>query len=170
MHLSIRNLIGALVALIGVLLVLSLIGTMHAGMWGTASQTEHAAPSPLDLKTTASGDIIAPEITPTMQAVLEESKGFQALVSYTDRGFEPRSLSIEKGDTVRFTNNSIRDLWVASSGTPYPRGGDTCGESAFDSCIALKPLEFWEFTFDATGEWQYTDNLHKEFTGTVRVR
>ena len=117
-----------------------------------------------------------PPLTPMMKAVLEKSKGFQALVSYTDRGFEPNSVTINKGEAIRFTNNSSQDLlWVASvatgtiSGSIYPSGKEPCGQSAFDSCATLKPHEFWEFTFDVVGTWSYTDNLHKDRTGTVRV-
>ncbi len=167
---STKSLLGTLVALIGILLILSVWGALQGGMWKTMLVPLQEKPSPLTLQTTPSGEIIAPEMTATMKAVLEQSEGFQALVSYTERGFEPRTLSIEAGDTVRFTNNSIRDLWVASSGTPYPGGGEACGQSAFDSCVALAPLEFWEFTFAEEGEWQYVDNLHKEFSGTVQVR
>ncbi len=167
---STKHLMGALIALVLFLLVLSAWGVIQTRLLEGGTMPESAAPSPLDLETTASGEIIAPEITKTMQQVLEESTGFQALVSYTERGFEPQALSIKQGDTVRFTNNSVRDLWVATVGSPHPPTGENCGASAFDSCVALKPLEFWEFTFAEEGEWQYVDNLHKEFSGTVQVQ
>ena len=114
-----------------------------------------------------------PPLTAEMKAVLAKSHGFQVLVSYTDRGFEPATATIKKGETIRFTNNSSDDLWVAATGTSgavYPGKGNECGQSAFDSCLALKPHEFWEFTFDATGTWGYADNLHKNKTGIVHVK
>jgi len=114
-----------------------------------------------------------PPLTPMMKAVLEKSKGFQALVSYTDRGFEPADVTLQKGEAVRFTNNSRGDLWVAATGTSgpvYPSSGNECGQSAFDSCLSLKPNEFWEFTFDVAGTWSYADNLHKDKTGIIRVQ
>jgi plastocyanin len=115
-----------------------------------------------------------PPLTPEMQAVLAKSHGFQALVSYTDRGFEPSTITIKKGETVRFTNNSSGDLlWVASTGTMsgkvYPADSAACGQSAFDVCQSLKPHEFWEFTFTAAGTWSYQNNLDPSQTGIVRV-
>ncbi len=158
-----------LAALILVLVVLSfsalLIDRMRDGVFTPFAREV----SPLTLEVNADGVIIPPPMTETMKTVLEKSSGFQALVSYTDRGFEPQALSIKQGGTVRFTNNSPREIWVASVGVPYPSGSADCGQSAFDSCVVLKPLEFWEFTFNEKGEWTYADNLHKEFTGKVRV-
>ncbi len=115
-----------------------------------------------------------PPLTPEMQQVLATSHGFQALVSYTDRGFEPASASIKKGDTIRFTNNSSQDLWISAAGTAagkvYPGTGNDCGASAFDSCLVLKPHEFWEFTFTLAGTWSYRNNLNPNDTGVVKVK
>lgn len=108
-----------------------------------------------------------------MEAILAASDGFQYLVSYTDGGFEPPTLSVKRGETVRFTNNSQSDLWVASiamqGGTVYP-GQSDCGASAFGTCAALKPQEFWEFTFDAVGTWSYKNNSDAAKTGTITVK
>lgn len=103
-------------------------------------------------------------------AQLKASHGFQALVSYTDRGFEPMNLVMKKGDAVRFTNNSSGDLWVAASGSsahPVYPGTSSCGTSAFDTCKALKSGEFWEFTFAKAGTWDYANNVDKTRVGTV---
>ena len=113
-----------------------------------------------------------PPLTPMMKDVLEESKGFQALVSYTDRGFEPADVVVQKGETVRFTNNSQVDLWIAAvstSGSVYPSTGKGCGQSAFDSCVPLSPREFWEFTFGVAGTWSYQNNLNMPDVGIVHV-
>lgn len=117
---------------------------------------------------------VPPPMTELMTQVLAESTGFQHLVSYTDGGFVPQMLDVKKGETVRFTNNASGDLWVAASQTGdnplYPSGPDEmCGQSAFDSCVSLKPLEFWEFTFNASGEWSYRNNASSEDFGVIRV-
>ena len=111
-----------------------------------------------------------PPYTKQVEAQLAASNGFQELVSYTDRGFEPKHISIAKGDTVRFTNNSYRELWVAASANPYPSAQSACGSSAFDSCRALKSGEFWEFTFGVAGTWPYVNNLDKSKGGVVTVQ
>ncbi|MDO8576016.1 MAG: hypothetical protein Q7R90_01745, partial [bacterium] len=97
-----------------------------------------------------------------------QSKGFQYLVSYTDRGFEPTRLTVKQGETVRFTNNSSEGLWVAAGGEKlYPGVVNGCGSSALDSCRPIGQGEFWEFTFDAAGTWMFSNNIDKEKSGTV---
>ena len=105
-------------------------------------------------------------------AQLEKSRGFEVLVSYTDGGFEPDEAVIERGQSIRFTNNSSGVLWVAAAGDDesprYPGLGD-CGASLFDTCTALAPNEFWEFTFEEIGTWAFQNNVDKGKTGIVRV-
>lgn len=112
-----------------------------------------------------------PPYTEEIDAQLKASKGFSLLVSYTDGGFEPQTAEIEKGETVRFTNNSSHDMWVAASGemgSVYP-GPGTCGQSAFDICKAIGRGMFYEFTFDEAGIWGYHDNSEPIKTGKVVV-
>lgn len=124
-------------------------------------------PAMQETSTGASAHLPSPEVL----AQLEHSKGFQAFVSYTDRGFEPSEVTIQQGETIRWTNNSSKDLWIASDGGAlYPREANDCGSSGFDSCKALKPGDFWEFTFDTKGSWVYLNNLQKETTGVVHVK
>ena len=120
-----------------------------------------------------SGTIPPPPMTPATREKLEKSHGFQALVSYTDEGFEPREVTIKKGQTIRFTNNSSRDLWVAASADTsdslYPAVVNGCGSSAFDSCGPIAPQDFWEFTFDSAGAWTFVNNLDKAKSGVAHV-
>jgi plastocyanin len=114
-----------------------------------------------------------PPLTPEVQAQLAASHGFQMLVSYTNQGFQPTSATIKKGDTIRFTNNSSHDLWIAASGTsanPVYPGSSDCGATALDTCKSLKPGDFWEFTFTKSGTWGYQNNLQKNDIGTVQVK
>lgn len=115
-----------------------------------------------------------PAMTAVMRQVLEKSNGFQLLVSYTDDGFQPSHAYINEGDTVRFTNNSSERLWVAAApvhnGTIYPGGPESCGQSDFDSCLALEPREFWEFTFEQKGVWGYTNAADTAHTAALEVR
>lgn len=103
---------------------------------------------------------------------------FHALVSYTDDGFSPATVAIERGQTVRFVNNAAENTWPASAVHPthtiYPGSGiDKCDtpeqSTIFDACRALLPGEFWEFTFTEAGEWRYHDHTHAFHTGSVVV-
>lgn len=114
-----------------------------------------------------------PPFTPAVQAQLAASHGFQYLVSYTGSGFQPKTLTVKKDETVRFTNNSSENLWVAangSSGAVYPAGStNECGQSAFDSCMTIGKGEFWEFTFNTAGTWSYKNNQDASRTGVIVV-
>ncbi len=153
------------------LLVLLVVVVCIALVWYLfAGAPRHGAP-------TSSGESAAqvtpPPFTPEIAKQLEQSHGFQMLVSYTDRGFEPLRASIKTGDTVRFTNNSSRTLWIAASpigDTKIYPGSSDCGASALDTCKALKPLEFWEFTFSQSGTWGYQNNLSKDDVATIQVK
>src|SRR3989344_4513846 len=143
---------------VGVVTLVVVVGGSYALMQSPLSNSEAGT-------TRATAKFTPPPLSAAMQAVLAKSNGFQLLVSYTDRGFEPPAATIKKGQTVRFTHNSSRDLWVAATGTAgavYPGTGKECGQSAFDSCFSLKPQEFWEFTFEVAGTWSYADNLRSE--------
>lgn len=112
-----------------------------------------------------------PAYTPAVEAQLAASNGFEEVVSYTSRGFEPAKIAIPKGDTIRWTNNSHNDLWVAAGGGAlYPGAQDVCGSSAFDSCRVIKSGEFWEFTFTKAGTWSYVNNMDKTKGGAVTVQ
>lgn len=119
-----------------------------------------------------SGEAPMPEYTDAVAAKLEKGKGFAALVSYTDHGFEPTIVTIREGESVRFTNNSSRELWIASSGEKvavYPRSVESCGSSDLDSCEPFSPQDFWEFTFDRSGTFEVVNNLDKTTSGFVHV-
>src|SRR5580658_8206279 len=49
---------------------------------------------------------------PTPQDEVSAQQPFQYLVSYTVSGFHPTSLSIQEGQTVRFTNNSSDTITI----------------------------------------------------------
>lgn len=118
------------------------------------------------------GEAPIPEFTEEIQQRLEQSGGFQSLVSYTDGGFEPTTLTVKRGDTVRFTNNSSDDVWIAAYGTNgqlYPRTKEGCGSSDLDSCAPIAPMDFWEFTFEREGEWNVANNLDKRMRVMVTV-
>lgn len=159
-----------LIALVGLLAFLAILSLLPQPSPRTIEQMSDARRIPAeDIRL---GQAPIPEFTDETKAKLEKSTGFQHLISYTDHGFEPSRLTSKRGETVRFTNNSSYDLWVAADGRSvqiYPRSKSTCGSSDLDSCESFSPQDFWEFTFDVAGEWHIINNLDKTKGAIVRV-
>ena len=96
-------------------------------------------------------------------------------VIYTDSGFSPASVEISAGDSVTFTNNASRTMWVASAMHPthsmYPeKSSDNCLGSSFDACKDLSQGESWSFTFNSVGSWKYHNHMRAVDGGTVVVK
>lgn len=91
----------------------------------------------------------------------EDSKNKIAMRSV---GFEPSTLTVEKGTKVIFRNDEIKDRWPASDPHPahsiYPE---------FDPKVPIKSADQWLFVFDKVGEWNFHDHLYPEFKGTIKV-
>lgn len=99
---------------------------------------------------------------------------FQYVVDYTDTGFQPANLSIKKGETVRFFNESSLPLQVDSyaigTAALYPDDQhSSCRGSTFDSCNVLPPQHFWEFTFTHEGVWSYHNDVATQHIGVIQV-
>ena len=108
----------------------------------------------------------------------EMSEESTIVIQYTDEGYAPSSLTIERGQTVTFMNASSRETRPASAMHPthtvYPGSGiEKCGtddeSGIFDACHGLKPGEGWSFTFDEIGTWKYHDHLNGGHFGSVLV-
>lgn len=136
-------------------------------LWQSYSQPgETGTPSPTPT---------TPTPTPATPTPTPPASTTAVTVAYTDAGYSPSSVTIKKGQAVRFVNNSTsQDVWPASAVHPthsvYPeKSALDCLGSSFDACKGLKPGESWEFTFNSVGEWRYHDHLHPSKTGTVVV-
>ena len=98
------------------------------------------------------------------------------MVTSTDDGYSHKEVSITKGNTVIFKNDSSRAVWTASAMHPthlvYP-GTDIkdCNTEKvmFDACVGIEPGEEWEFQFNEVGEWGYHDHLRPSNYGKVIV-
>jgi plastocyanin len=148
-------------------IVLLAFGVLMLAAWGIVRMSAQNVAT-----TTVPGEATEPP-SPEIMAYLAKSTGFQYLVSFTERGFEPSTITIKKGETVRFINNSSEDLWVSAtgdSGAVYPGTGKECGQSSFDTCKTLKKGEFWEFTLADEGAWSYHNNFDLERMGVIVVK
>jgi len=102
-----------------------------------------------------------------------EQKKTENLVEITAAGFNPNTLTINRGDTVVFVNKEAKSHWPASAVHPshdvYPETGGCIG-SKFDSCRGLNQGETFTFRFDYEGTWRYHDHLNPGLTGTIIVQ
>lgn len=111
---------------------------------------------------------------PQVGVAASSSDPFDALITFTGEAFEPAELTIKKGTRVRFLNASDTVTWPASAVHPthslYPeKRAEDCLGSAFDACRELNKGEFFDYTFNYTGEWRYHDHSHAYYTGAVLV-
>ena len=86
------------------------------------------------------------------------------VVTYTDSGFSPSTLTVKAGDTVVFKNESSSAFWPASAVHPthelYPE---------FDAKAAISLGSTYSFTFNRVGTWKYHNHLNASHTGTIVV-
>lgn len=100
-------------------------------------------------------------------------------ITYSDAGFSPKSVSIKKGDTVEFHNESDGEMWPASAKHPthtvYPGSGiEKCDAQAdsgtlLDACTKIASGDSWSFVFNEVGEWFYHNHLKSSDFGSVVV-
>lgn len=104
--------------------------------------------------------------------------GESATIRVTSNGFEPNSLTIQKGTKVIFKNEDTKDRWPASAMHPthtrYPGSGiekcDTPEEkNIFDACRGIAPNGEYSFTFNSVGDWNYHDHLNPSEVGRITV-
>ncbi|OGI94971.1 hypothetical protein A3A03_02245 [Candidatus Nomurabacteria bacterium RIFCSPLOWO2_01_FULL_40_18] len=94
-------------------------------------------------------------------------------VTYTNSGYLPSTLTVKKGETVTFKNQSSRAMWTASAVHPTHRGYPTTGGclgSTFDACAGIQPGNSWSFKFDISGTWKYHNHLSPGDTGTIDIQ
>ena|SRR3989338_399166 len=100
------------------------------------------------------------------------------MVTYTDGGYSPNELKINKGETVTFTNESSQPMWTASAIHPnhmaYPRTDiKDCENSMmgmmFDACDGTSLGSSWTFQFNELGSWGYHNHLRPSHWGKIIV-
>lgn len=82
----------------------------------------------------------------------------------TENGYEPKELTVKKGDIVAWTNQSGEFHWPASDLHPthgiYPE---------FDPLKPIASGDSWKFKFDKVGVWKFHDHIRANKVGTVIV-
>jgi len=96
--------------------------------------------------------------------VLGERAEADASITRTETGYEPKEVTIRKGQTVSWKNESSEFHWPASDIHPTHQI-----YSAFDPREPIAPGEVWSFTFEQSGTWEFHDHLRANLKGTVFV-
>lgn len=98
-----------------------------------------------------------------------------ASVTYGANGFSPAEVTIKKGGTVTWTNNSGGNMWVGSaqhpthmvySGTSLAAHCDDEIDVSFDQC---ENGSSYSFTFARVGTWAYHNHSSASHFGRVIV-
>lgn len=128
----------------------------------TYDQTQQAttAPEPTVAEQTST--------TGVTQGIDKGGAGGQAtekgVVSYTDSGFLPKSITVKQGTLLTFTNNSSRGMWVASAVHPTHQL-----LPGFDELKSVQKGGMYEYAFTAVGTWKYHNHVAPGDTGVVVV-
>jgi plastocyanin len=97
-------------------------------------------------------------------------------VAYSSSGFSPKTITINRGDTVRFVAEDGASMWVGVDDHPTHAGYD--GTSRTEHCAAGSIASFdqcqtgstYSFTFTKTGTFGYHNHVAANHTGTIIVR
>ena len=104
-----------------------------------------------------------------------DTTGEIIVVTYDNEGFSPREVRVSQGQTVRFVNESSRNMWVGSamhpdhvvySGTKLRDHCPDTDGTAFDQC---ESGDLYEFTFMKKGEWGYHNHVAPSKFGKIIV-
>ena len=117
-----------------------------------ATSTPPSTPAPV--KT-----VVSPVVPP--QTVQSDKTSSDYTVTFSDTGFSPASLSVKKGQSVTFVNNSSGKMWVAAN--PFPSSSEY---PDFNQKTGVANGSSWTFTFDTTGVWFY----HNHYSPAVGAK
>ena len=158
-----------------IVLVIALI-LLAGGVWYFASRPNTAGEATTQMEVSEVPGETTATSTPTPDTA---PSGKTVTVTYNGTSFSPATVTISKGDTVRFVNSGTGSMWVASAVHPSHNvydgttRADHCGSSyagiaPFDQCKAAK--ETYSFTFTKAGTWGYHDHVNAGATGKVVVQ
>lgn len=114
------------------------------------------------------------ETDSTFPAITDESSisgdikggvGEQLTVRFTDSGFEPKEITVNKGVSVTFVNDSVNGMWVASA--VHPTHQVLAG---FDQKTSVAKGGTYVYTFAKVGTWKFHNHVSPEMVGTVIVK
>lgn len=100
------------------------------------------------------------------------------IIIYTNLGYTPNTMTIKKGETITWKNESDLPMWTASAMHPghkgYPGSGiEICDMDTsvanFDACKGYGLGDSWSFRFDNVGTWGYHNHSNSPHWGKIIV-
>lgn len=85
-------------------------------------------------------------------------------VTYTNNGFVPSRITVKKGTTVSFVNDSAKNMWVASDVHPTHQL-----LPGFDQLKSVARGGKYDYTFAKIGTWKYHNHQFPADGGYVVV-
>jgi len=162
---------------IAIVIVILVVG---GGYFLFASKSQAPVVNPALDNTTTSAPLETTNPNPPAQATpggeLAPSTPQVVTITYDGTNFTPASVTIKKGDAVKFVNSTTGAMWIASDPHPTHQGysgttasqhcPDTAG-TAFDECSAGAS---YTFTFQKIGSWGYHNHANHNARGTIIVQ
>lgn len=111
--------------------------------------------------------LMGEDLSTPPSALGEGEKGGVAarvVVTFTDSGFSPKTVTVAAGSTVAFMNESGGSMWVASAIHPTHQL-----LPGFDQLKSVAKGGSYEYTFAKVGTWTYHNHVAPTQTGTVVV-
>lgn len=118
----------------------------------------------LDLASTTPSITTAPKPAVKKTTTPAVPKVSAYTVSYTDAGFNPGVIEVKLGSSVKFVNNSSRELSVASTDI----GG--FGVTLLNQKGSIVRGGTFSVTFTGTGTWHYMNRLWQRDGGNIIVK
>ena len=139
----------------------------------TVSPTSTPLVSPFPSPAVSGSPASSPSTTTSPSPVISKN-----LITYTDSGYAPNTITIKKGETVTWKNESKLLMWTASAvhpthkaypGTNIANCGTPAGSNQFDACRGVASGQSWSFKFDNVGTWGYHNHLKASDWGKIVV-
>ncbi len=92
-------------------------------------------------------------------------------IRYTDRGFAPQTITVDRGTTVFFINNSNKAFWPTTDAAAEVKpNGTTIKTEIFDAGTAIVPGGKYQYEFTTAGTWNYYDRFATTSRGVIVVK
>lgn len=159
---------GGLLIVVAVLLVGFLIlRTPQTATVPTATDSieEEASSGQLEVEVPTPVITVVASPAPSSSPTTSPASTTGTLITFTDTGIAPSTLTVPVNTTVTFTNNGQGAHWPASD--PHPTH---TGLPGFDADKALATGESYSFTFTTKGTWGFHDHLNPRLKGSIIVQ